>query len=291
MTIPLPKDITEADVAIVLTDIIGSTKFVQRVGKQVAAIKFAQHDRMVMAAIANNNGQLVDASDGHLMYFPTVGDAISFAIQYKADLIYYKFPFKSRVGIHWDNMLIVKTAEHVVRAGGKRINLEGLGKNIAARTMSICGPEQILLSKNAYLKFKQRTSSNSKIPKNVLIALVGLYKFKGVKEPEILYALGTQQSHLQPPQSNEKVTRLGGNKKIKTRLKHKKIKELFYYFFYRLFVFIILYYLYIFWPLLSSEVQKRYWGIDYPVFVIFEHINYIIQTVKYIFTQIIKYNF
>lgn len=291
MTVPLPKDIVEANIAIVLTDIIGSTKFVQRVGKKIAAIKFSQHDRMVMTAIANNNGQLVDASDGHLMYFSTVADAISFAIQYKADLKYYKFPFKSRVGIHWDNMLIVKTAEHVVRAGGKRINLEGLGKNIAARTMSICGPDQILMSKSAYLVFKARTSSASKIPKDVLIALVGLYKFKGVKDPEVIYALGTRQIHLQPPESNEKVTRLGGSKKIKTRLRHKKAKELFFYFLYRLFFLVLLYYLYIFWPLLSSQAQKRYWGIDYPVFVIFEHINYIIQSVKYILSQIIKYNF
>ena len=45
-------------------------------------------------------------------------------------------------------MLIVKSEAHIVRAGGKRINLEGIGKNIAARTMSICGEEQILLSKS-----------------------------------------------------------------------------------------------------------------------------------------------
>ena len=180
-------------------------------------------------------------------------------------------------------MLIVKTSEHVVRAGGKRINLEGLGKNIAARTMSICGPEQILLSKAAYLVFKKRTSSNSKIPKNILIAFVGLYKFKGVKEPELLYALGTEQSHLQPPQSNEKVVRLGGNKKIKTRLRHKKYKELFFYFLYRMFFAMLFYYIYLFWPLLSSEVQKRRWNIDYPILAIFEYINYFIQFFKHKF--------
>lgn len=291
MTTPLPGNILEANVAIVLTDIIGSTRFVQSVGKQKAAIKFSQHDRMVMSAIAKNNGRLVDASDGHLMYFPTVSDAIAFAFQYKADLEYYKFPFKSRVGIHWDSMLIVRSAEHIVREGGKRINLEGLGKNIAARTMSICGPDQILLSKNAHLVFKSRTSSHKNIPKDALVALVGLYKFKGVKEPELIYAIGTQQSHLQPPQSNEKVTRLGGKKKIKTKLKHKKLKELLVYLYYRLGTLFLIYNLYIFWPLISSHENKSFWGIDYPVLKPFEYIDSFFKLFLYILSQIIKYNF
>lgn len=282
MTSPLPKDIVEANIAIVLTDIIGSTKFVQKVGKTAAAIKFAQHDRMVMAAIRKCNGQLVDASDGHLMYFPSVANAIAFAFQYKADLKYYKFPFKSRVGIHWDSMLIVKSAEHIVRAGGKRINLEGLGKNIAARTMSLCGKDQILLSKAAYLTFKRRITTHQDIPSNSLVVLVGLYEFKGIKEPELIYAIGTQQSHLQPPQSNEKAKRLGGSKKIKTKLRHKRIKELLVYAYYRIGILFLFYHLYIFWPLLSSPKHKILWGLDYPALEIFEKINAFFTFILYI---------
>jgi class 3 adenylate cyclase len=291
MISPLPKDIVEATIAIVLTDIIGSTKFVQKVGKTLAAIKFAQHDRMVMAAIKKCNGQLVDASDGHLMYFPSVANAIAFAFQYKADLKYYKFPFNSRVGIHWDSMLIVKSAEHIVRAGGKRINLEGLGKNIAARTMSLCGKNQILLSKAAYLTFKKRIVTHKNIPANSLVGLVGLYKFKGIKDPELIYAIGTQQAHLQPPQSNEKAKRLGGNKKIKTKLKHKKIKELLVYLYYRLGLLFIFYNFYIFWPLLSSPKHKSLWGLNYPFLKIFEHLDTFFTFLLYIINQIITYNF
>ena len=216
MTAPRPQDMVSANIAIVLTDIIGSTKFVQNVGKELAATRFAQHDRMVMACISSNNGQLVDASDGHLMYFPSVQDAIAFAFKYKRRLQEIGFPFRSRVGIHWDSMLIVKSHEHVVRAGGKRINLEGLGKNIAARTMSLCGSNQILLSESAYKVFRSRLKSHPSIPKTALIAMVGLYRFKGVKKPEKIYAIGTEQAHLQPPKSNEKAKRIGGKNKIKT---------------------------------------------------------------------------
>lgn len=290
MTTTLPNNIVEANIAIVLTDIIGSTKFVQKVGKNIAALIFAKHDKMVMSIIAKNNGQLVDASDGHLMYFATVQDAIGFAFQYKRNLIKLNFPFQSRVGIHWDNMLIVKTAEHVVRAGGKRINLEGLGKNIAARTMSICAGNQILLSKAAYLVFKSRRVSNLQIPKEALVVLVGLYKFKGVKSPELVYAIGTEQSHLQPPPSNEKVKRLAGKNKIKTKLKHKKLLELFVYFYYRIGILAGIYFLYIFWPLLSSQKQKQLWNIDYKIFKIFEYLDRIFSFLEYVISQIIKYN-
>ena len=290
MSAPLPENIIEANIAIVLTDIIGSTKFVQLAGKEIAAKVFAKHDRMVMSAIEKNNGRLVDASDGHLMYFANVADAIAFAFQYKSDLKYYKFPFKSRVGIHWDNMLLVKTSEHVVRAGGKRINLEGLGKNIAARVMSLCSGDQILLSKNAYLMFKKRTSSYKNIPKKALVAFAGMYEFKGVKNPELIYIIGTEETHMQPPQSNEKVKRLSNKKKIKTKLKHKRLKELFIYFYFRLGTLAVLYFLYIFWPLISSEDEKRFWGIDYLFLKPFEYIDTIFKLIFYVISQIIKYN-
>ena len=230
----LPNHMVESWIAIVLTDIIGSTKFVQRVGSRTAAQWFGIHDRYVMNFIARHNGQLVQASDGPLMYFPTVQDAIAFAFEYKGFIKRKKLPFKSRVGIHWDKMLIVRSEEHMVRAGGKRINLEGLGKNIAARTMSICGEDQILLSHNAYIKFKERTKANRYIPKDAKVALAGLYQFKGVKQPEQIYSLGTEEAHLQPPPSGEKVTRLGGNKKIRVRLRNKKFKEILAWFIYRI---------------------------------------------------------
>jgi len=124
------NDIIESHIAVVLTDIIASTRFVQRNGAMVAAKWFGIHDRYVMSFIAKNNGRLVDASDGHLMYFGNVADAIAFAFQYKKFMRQKKMPFRSRVGIHWDKMLIVKSPEHLVRAGGKRININDIKANL-----------------------------------------------------------------------------------------------------------------------------------------------------------------
>ncbi len=280
MSKPLPENIVEAEIAIVLTDIIGSTKFVQKHGSHIAAQWFGIHDRAVMSFIAKNGGQLIDASDGHLMYFGNVADAIAFAFAYKKYLRTRKFPFRSRVGIHWDKMLIVRSEEHIVRAGGKRLNLEGIGKNIAARTMSICGPEQILLSKAAFLHHKNYGHRNPNIPKQAQSALVGLYKFKGVANPETIYAIGLIEAQLQPPPDGDKVKRLGGAKKIKTRLRNKNLQEKFWWFFYRIGFIAFIGWLYILWPLLTSGSAKRMWGIDYFWLEPFEWIDSLYQYVK-----------
>lgn len=280
--------VVEDYIAIVLTDIIGSTRFVQRNGSHVAAQWFGIHDRYVMSFIAKHNGQLVDASDGHLMYFGTVQDAIAFGFEYKAFLKKKKIPFQSRVGIHWDKMLIIKSEEHMVRAGGKRINLEGIGKNIAARTMSICGPDQILLSKPAYIKFKERTSSNRFIPKNAKIALAGLYQFKGVKKPEQIFVMGLEEAHIQPPQSGEKVKRLGGAKKIKVRLRNKTIKEIFLWLLYRiafaLFIYLIIGLFHTSRSLHANNLFFIATGIDLSYYL--EDINQLIEYLYKIYKEI-----
>ena len=248
MTNLIENNIIESNIAIVLTDIIGSTKFVQKRGSYHAATWFGIHDKAVMNFIARHNGQLIDASDGHLMMFASVTDAIGFAFDYKKYLRKKKFPFRSRVGIHWDKMLIVKSEAHIVSAGGKRINLEGIGKNIAARTMSICGAEQILLSKAAYFQYKKFGHRSNYIPKKALSALVGLYRFKGVSEPEAIYAIGLIEAQLQPPPDGEKAKRIGGAKKIKTRFRNKTIIEIFWWLLYRISFLITCF---IFWKLIK----------------------------------------
>lgn len=280
MTIPNDEDIIQADIAVVLTDIIGSTKFVQKHGDYTSAKWFKLHDRFCISTITRFNGMLCDASDGFLIYFGSVQDAIAFAIEYKKIMRRKKMPFQTRIGIHWDRMLIVKTPENLVRANHKRISLEGIGKNIAARTMSICGGNQILLSRQAYLKFKSRVNSHKHIPSDTLVACVGLYKFKGVSKPETIYALGFQQSDLQPPPSGEKVKRLGGKKKIKTRLRNKKLAELLQYFFNKFALISFLYIIFVLFPFLGNKSAKRLWGVDYFFLKPFEWLNTIYIFIK-----------
>jgi len=284
----LPSHMVESYVAIVLTDIIGSTKFVQRNGAKAAAQWFGLHDKLVMSLITKFNGQWVDNSDGHLMYFGSIQDAIAFAFAYKKYLRTKKFPFRSRIGIHWDKMIIVRSDDKLVRGGGKRINLEGIGKNIAARTMSICGAEQILLSHNAIKTFKSRKTLNRHIPQRALSVFVGLYRFKGVSEPEQIYAMGLHEIQLQPPPDGEKAKRIGGKKKVKLRLRHKRWREIFLYFLYRIALIELLYMIYSAWPFLISQKAKRLWNVDFWWLEPFEWINDFILYAVFVFEKIIN---
>ena len=269
----LQENMKKQVIAIVLTDIIGSTKFVQKNGNLNSTKWFKVHDKLCISLITRFNGVLSDSSDGFLMYFNTVQDAIAFSIVYKKKLRQHKFPFKTRIGIHWDEMLIVETPEYLIAANHKRISLDGIGKNVAARAMSLCGSEQILLTHKAYLSYKSRVSHHPYISKNILVVCVGLYKFKGVADPEQLWAIGNQTTQLQPPPSNNKVKRIAGPKRIRTRLKHKKAKELTLGIVWYAGILSSIYLLYVFWPLLSSAQKKNSWNIDFIIFKPFEYLQ------------------
>ena len=54
-----------------------------------------------------------------------------------------------------------------------------------------------------------------------------MYKYKGVSQPQAVYAVSSEHHLLQPPRGNDKAKRLGGPKYIKKRLRDKKIKDWF----------------------------------------------------------------
>jgi len=117
----------------------------------------------------------------------------------------------------------VKQHELDVMVGAKPVELEGIAKNIAARTMSVCQAGQVLLTQEAFTEIKGKT--NSFTPRGTRYVMVGLYQFKGVSEPQVIYAVGISIESLQPPPSSEKAKRLGGPKKVRSRARDRKVKE------------------------------------------------------------------
>lgn len=212
----------QTNLAIVLLDLIGSTKFVQKVGPIKAARWLQYHDRLTRSLCYKFNGREIDRSDGFLMSFERTIDAVNFALHYQ-DSIPNKTHLQCRIGIHWGEIVEVHQDELDVGIGAKQVELEGISKNIAARTMSVCGPGQVLLTKEAALNIRGRT--NTFTPKGTSLACVGLYKFKGVSVPQEIYAVGTSIESLQPPKSSEKVKRLGGPKKIRKRARDRALLD------------------------------------------------------------------
>ena len=221
----------EKYLAIVLLDIIGSTAFVQHYGALKAAKWFQYHDRMTRGLCLKFNGREIDRSDGFLMSFDNPVDAVNFALTYQ-DKIPVKTRLNARIGVHWGRVIEVTQDELWQAVGAKSVELEGISKNIAARTMSLCGPGQVLLTKDAMSVVKGRT--NGFTPKGTRYACAGAYRFKGVREPQVIYTVGQTLESLQPPKGSEKVKRVGGPKYIRSRARDRKLKEWFWWVSYRL---------------------------------------------------------
>ena len=72
-------ELIETKLAIVLLDLIGSTRFVQSAGAMKAAMWLQKHDRLTRSLIYKFNGREIDRSDGFLLSFERPIDAVNFA--------------------------------------------------------------------------------------------------------------------------------------------------------------------------------------------------------------------
>lgn len=273
-------ELKERLLAIVLLDIIGSTAFVEKVGALRAAKWLQYHDRLTRSLIYKFNGREIDRSDGFLLSFERAIDAVNFALHYQAH-IPTKTKLSSRVGIHWGKVIEVVQDELYTSVGAKGVELEGISKNIAARTMSLCSAGQVLLTQQAFSAVRNRT--NHWTPQGTRYVCVGIYKFKGVTEPQVLYAVGETIEVLQPPKDGLKVKRLGGPKRVKSRLRDKKFMEWVTWLNWRITIAIFMVFVISSWNVLKNPFMRRFWGLDWFFWV--EDLDrlgrYIFEAVKY----------
>ena len=245
-------DLKETHLAIVLLDIIGSTAFVQQVGARKAAVWLQYHDRLARSLLYKFEGREIDRSDGFLMSFQRPIDAVNFGLLYQ-QTIPIKTHLHARIGIHYGSIIEVTQDDTWTAVGAKRIELEGISKNIAARTMSICEAGQVLLTSDALEAVKGAT--NIFTPRGTRYVMIGLYRFKGVGTDQTLYAVGNDIKALQPPKGNDKAKRLGGPRKVRSRARDRKVLEWIMWILPRLALINLIYIMSIIWPWLSSHVR------------------------------------
>ncbi len=265
----------ERCLAIVLLDIIGSTAFVERAGASVAAQWFQVHDRLARSLVYKYEGREIDRSDGFLLSFNRVVDAVNFALSYQRT-VPKKTNLQTRIGIHWGKVIEVQQDELFVGAGAKRVELEGLSKNIAARTMTLCGAGQVLLTKEAMKIVRVRTNQHT--PKDARYVCVGMYKFKGVKTPQEIYAVGQTIESLQPPKGSDKVKRLGGPKYIRKRAKDRKFKDWFWWVIWRLGFIELIFILYLVFQLSLRPITRTWIGLPYHMPQYEAFIEYVVDS-------------
>lgn len=269
-------EMKKLNLCILLLDLVGSTKFIQKYGNEHAAKIFQAHDKLTRSLMYRFNGREIDRSDGFLMSFASTIDAVNFSLMYHKT-IPPRTTLKSRIGIHWGEIIEVQQDDKFIDAGAKRIELEGITKNTAARIMSLADGGQICLSTQAFEKVKNR--SNVFTPKNTRYACAGVYKLKGISEPIDVYMVGLSIESLQPPKNTDKVKKIAGPNKIKSRARDRKIKEWFWWTYYRLGIVSFIYLICIFWPFITNKSTRDLFEIDGYFFWV-DYINIVVEFVK-----------
>lgn len=264
----------ERKLAIVLLDLVGSTAFTQKVGARRAAEWLQYHDRLARSLLYRFRGREIDRSDGFMLSFENPLDAVNFALLYQRD-IPQKTKLETRIGVHWGTVVEVEQDELMTMVGAKRYELEGIAKQIAARTMSLCSPRQVLLTEAAFNTVKGRTDTHT--PRGTRYACVGLYRFKGVRAPVTLYAVGDTTPTLQPPRGNDKARRIGGPRRVKSRLRHMRALELGTWALTRAAAIAALALSGILLKWIANPDARRLWGLDHPPWTWIDHITSLVS--------------
>lgn len=179
---------------ILLTDLVGSTSLVERLGDVPASELFREHDLLVLELQQRWRGRLIDRSDGLLLLFERAIDGLGFALDYTRGLREigkaHGVEVQARAGLHVGEVLTWKNSDAAVQFGAKPLEVEGLAKPMAARLMTMARPGQILLSAMAEPLARRATRELGERGRNLLWKSYGRWRFKGIPEAHEVYEVG-----------------------------------------------------------------------------------------------------
>ena len=190
-----------AELALLFTDVVDSTRLTQRLGDARAAQLWAEHDRKARELLAAHGVREVERTDGFFLLFDRAVDAASFALAYHEALA--ELGMEARVGLHVGPVTLRENAPEDVARGAKRIEVDGVAKPISARVLALAQGRQTLLTSTA------RDALAGTIPGGAQIQRHGHYRFKGIEEPIEIFELGVRdRSPFAPPADADKAYRV-----------------------------------------------------------------------------------
>jgi putative peptide modification system cyclase len=199
--------------ALLLTDLVGSTRLIERLGDRRAARVLAQEEEAARRLAQRYHGQEIDRADGFLFIFEHAWQAVGFALDYHRALeeLSVELPMKleGRVGIHvGETYLVANAAEHVAR-GAKPVEVSGLAKPIAARLMSAAHGGQTLVSGTVFDLAARPCIEHLGAARALHWVAHGSWRLKGVDEPVRVHAVGEdERGARREPIENDKVRSL-----------------------------------------------------------------------------------
>ena len=188
--------------ALLLTDVVDSTKLTEALGDAAMGELWVAHDRAARDLLPAWRGREIDKTDGMLVLFDSAADAVGYALAYHRAIGTISapgLPFTARAGIHVGPVTLrANTADDIAR-GAKPVEVDGLALPVAARVMSIALGRQTLLSTEARQALgaaPQRVQSH------------GHWRLHGVADPVELFEIGDADAPFAPPPDAAKAYRV-----------------------------------------------------------------------------------
>lgn len=181
--------------ALLITDLVGSTSLAESLGEEAAAAFWRAHDRVARDLLRVWRGREIDKSDGLLVLFASVHDAVAFARAYHRALAALPRPALARAGVHVGPVVLRENSPADIALGAKPLEVDGLAKPIAARVMSLACGGQTLLSADA-----RSALGDCAVP----LRSHGHWQFKGIAQPIELFEACDPGTFLAAPEDAEK---------------------------------------------------------------------------------------
>jgi len=185
--------------ALLLTDVVDSTRLAEEIGDAAMADAWAAHDRVARDLLQLHGGREIDKTDGMLMMFERAADAVAFAMAYHPALAALAVPLVARAGLHVGPVILRQNTAEDVALGAKPLEVEGLAKPTAARVMALARGGQTLLTPEAR---EALAATDLKVESH------GHWIVKGVAEPIEIFEVAPQGARLVAPIDSEKAFRV-----------------------------------------------------------------------------------
>ena len=135
--------------ALLQTDVVGSTALSERLGDAATAALWSAHDRVARDLLRSCRGREIDKSDGFLLLFATAADALAYALGYQRALAGLSTPLLARAGLHVGPVTTRANSADDIAHGAKPLEVDGLAKPTTARVMALAQGGQTLLTADA----------------------------------------------------------------------------------------------------------------------------------------------
>jgi predicted ATPase/class 3 adenylate cyclase/predicted negative regulator of RcsB-dependent stress response len=188
--------------ALLLTDVVDSTRLSAALGDAAAAALWAAHDRVARDLLRAWRGREIDRTDGFLLLFDRAADAAGFAAAYHRALAGLEVPLHARAALHVGPVVLRENSAADVALGAKPLEVEGLAKPVVARILSLAEGGRTLLSGAA------TAALGGSLPEGQVLHRQGHYRVKGIDEPVEIAELAAPQAACVPPPDVEKAYRV-----------------------------------------------------------------------------------